>query len=264
MIFESHAHLLAQQFDSDRDEVIKRAYENGVRAVLNVSDDLTVSKAAIEFAKNYSNIFSSVGIHPHNGKNFAYADLAVLSDLASDSKTLAIGEIGLDYYYDFCPRDIQRDIFIKQLELAIQLDMPVIIHNREAHKDTIDILESFEGKIRGVIHSYSGSAESAEILLDMGLYISFTGVITFKNARKTIEALEVVPLDRLLIETDSPYLTPDPFRGKRNEPKNLIYIAKKMAEVKQVSYDSLVETLWDNSFNLFNKAQPYRKALEQS
>ena len=170
----------------------------------------------------------------------------------------------VDYYYDFCPRDIQRDIFIKQLELAIQLDMPVIIHNREAHKDTIDILESFKGKIRGVIHSYSGSAESAEILLDVGLYISFTGVITFKNARKTIEALEVVPLDKLLIETDSPYLTPDPFRGKRNEPKNLIYIAKKMAEVKQVSYDSLVETLWDNSFSLFNKAQPYRKALEQS
>lgn len=264
MIFESHAHLLAQQFDSDRDEVIKRAYENGVRAVLNVSDDLTVSKAAIEFAKNYSNIFSSVGIHPHNGKEFNDVDLDVLSDLALDPKTLAIGEIGLDYYYDFCPRDIQRDIFIKQLELAYQLDMPVIIHNREAHKDTIDILESFKGKIRGVIHSYSGSAESAEILLDMGLYISFTGVITFKNARKTIEALEVVPLDRLLIETDSPYLTPDPFRGKRNEPKNLIYIAKKMAEVKQVSYDSLVETLWDNSFNLFNKAQPYRKALEQS
>lgn len=264
MIFESHAHLLAQQFDSDRDEVIKRAFENGVRAVLNVSDDLTVSKAAIEFAKNYSNIFSSVGIHPHNGKEFNDVDLDVLSDLALDPKTLAIGEIGLDYYYDFCPRDIQRDIFIKQLELAIQLDMPVIIHNREAHKDTIDILESFKGKIRGVIHSYSGSAESAEILLDMGLYISFTGVITFKNARKTIEALEVVPLDKLLIETDSPYLTPDPFRGKRNEPKNLIYIAKKMAEVKQVSYDSLVETLWDNSFSLFNKAQPYRKALEQS
>ena len=264
MIFESHAHLLAQQFDSDRDEVIKRAFENGVRAVLNVSDDLTVSKAAIEFAKNYSNIFSSVGIHPHNGKEFNDVDLDVLSDLALDPKTLAIGEIGLDYYYDFCPRDIQRDIFIKQLELAIQLDMPVIIHNREAHKDTIDILESFKGKIRGVIHSYSGSAESAEILLDVGLYISFTGVITFKNARKTIEALEVVPLDRLLIETDSPYLTPDPFRGKRNEPKNLIYIAKKMAEVKQVSYDSLVETLWDNSFSLFNKAQPYRKALEQS
>lgn len=264
MIFESHAHLLAQQFDSDRDEVIKRAFENGVRAVLNVSDDLTVSKAAIEFAKNYSNIFSSVGIHPHNGKEFNDVDLDVLSDLALDPKTLAIGEIGLDYYYDFCPRDIQRDIFIKQLELAIQLDMPVIIHNREAHKDTIDILESFKGKIRGVIHSYSGSAESAEILLDVGLYISFTGVITFKNARKTIEALEVVPLDKLLIETDSPYLTPDPFRGKRNEPKNLIYIAKKMAEVKQVSYDSLVETLWDNSFSLFNKAQPYRKALEQS
>lgn len=263
MIFESHAHLLSNKFENDRDEVIKRALENGVYAVLNVSDDLKTSIEAVKFSKQYNNIFSSAGIHPHNGMDFKDDDLIVIKQLALDSKTLAIGEIGLDYYYDFCDRNVQKEVFVKQLELAKSLDMPVIIHDREAHKDTIDTLNLFKGNLEGVIHCYSGSAESAKILLDMGYYISFTGVITFKNANKTIEALKAVPIDRLLLETDSPYLTPEPYRGKRNEPKNLVYIAKMMAQVKQVSYEFLLEKVWENTFELFKKAKPYRKVLEE-
>ncbi len=262
MIFESHAHLLSQQFDQDRNEVIKRALENGIHAVLNVSDDRYTSQKAVEFANDNEMVFSSVGIHPHNGKDFQNEDLDLLKALAQDSKTLAIGEIGLDYYYDFCDKEIQKDVFAKQLELAKMLSMPVIIHDREAHKDTIDILASFKRDIKGILHCYSGSAESAKIFLDLGLYISFTGVITFKNANKTIEALKAVPMDRLLLETDCPYMSPEPFRGTRNEPKNLVYIARRMAEVKQVSYERLLEQLWENSFDLFNKAKIHKQALE--
>ncbi|HOD93119.1 MAG TPA: TatD family hydrolase [Clostridia bacterium] len=262
MIFESHAHLLAKQFDHDRDEVIKRALENGIHAVLNVSDDMKSSKESVIFANTHERIFSSVGIHPHNGKGFKEEDLDLLETLALDSKTLAIGEIGLDYYYDFCEKEVQKEIFAKQLELAKNMGLPVIIHDREAHKDTIDILSSFNKEIKGVMHCYSGSAESAKILLNLGLYISFTGVITFKNANKTIEALKAIPLDRLLLETDCPYMSPEPLRGTRNEPKNLIYTARKIAEVKQVQYDILLEQLWENSFNLFEKARRYKQELE--
>jgi len=262
MIFESHAHILAKQFDQDRNEVIQRALENGIRAVLNVSDDMETSKKAVIYANENSQIFSSVGIHPHNGNDFKEEDLDILKKLALEQKTLAIGEIGLDYYYDFCEKNKQKDVFTKQLELAKQMDMPVIIHDRDAHKDTIDILSSFGKNINGVMHCYSGSAESSKILLNLGLYISFTGVITFKNASKSIEALKAIPVDRILLETDCPYMSPEPFRGTRNEPRNLVYIARKMAEVKQISYEKLLEHLWDNSFNLFKKAAKYKQALE--
>lgn len=264
MIFESHAHILSHKYDEDRDEVLKRAYEKGVSALLNVSDDMTSSFGAIELSKKHPRVFSAVGVHPHNAKDFKDQDIHDLEKLARDEKTLAIGEIGLDYYYDFSDRDIQMRAFLQQIDLALNLDLPIIVHDREAHKDTIDTLKGFEGKIKGVMHCYSGSGESAKILVNLGLYISFAGVITFKNARKTIEALEAVPLDRLLIETDSPYLTPEPFRGRRNEPKNLEYIGRKMAEVKNVSYETLVNTIWENSFNLFEKARPFKKELEKS
>lgn len=264
MIFETHAHLLAEQFDQDRNEVIQRALENGILAVLNVSDDMESSKKAVGLAKQHDRVFGSVGVHPHNGADFRDEDVSILKELTSDEKILAIGEIGLDYYYDFCDRTVQREVFVKQLDLAKQLDLPVIIHNREAHKDTIDILSSFGKDIKGVMHCYSGSAESAKILLNLGMYISFTGVITFKNAKRAVEALEVIPLDRLLLETDCPYMSPEPLRGTRNEPKNLIYIARKMAEVKKISYERLLEQLWENSFKLFKKAEKYKQALEKT
>ena len=263
MIFESHAHLLDKRFDEDRDEVIKRSLENGIRAVLCVSDTMETSRESLPLADRYPGVFASVGVHPHNAGSFTDDDLYEIRKLAIHKKVLAIGEIGLDYYYDRCEREKQKNVFKKQLELAKELSIPVIIHDREAHMDTLDILKSMGTHTEGVLHSYSGSIESARYFLDMGLYFSFTGVITFKNASRILEVLQFIPVDRLLLETDSPCLSPTPVRGTRNEPKNIIYIADKIAQIKHIEPEELMDKVWNNSFDLFKKAVPYKTELEK-
>ncbi|MFA7674014.1 MAG: TatD family hydrolase [Clostridia bacterium] len=263
MIFESHAHLLDERFDQDRDEVIKRSLENGIRAVLCVSDTMETSRESLPLADRYPEVFASVGVHPHNAGSFTDDSIKELKELAMNEKVLAIGEIGLDYYYDLCEREKQKEVFKKQLQLAKELSLPVIIHDREAHMDTLDLLKSIGLHTEGVLHSYSGSVESARIFLDMGLYFSFTGVITFKNASRILEVLQFIPVDRLLLETDSPCLAPVPVRGKRNEPGNITYIADKIAQIKHIEPFELLDRTWNNSFDLFKKAVPYREKLEK-
>ncbi|MFO7636897.1 MAG: TatD family hydrolase [Clostridia bacterium] len=252
MLFESHAHLDDSQFDADRDRVIRDAYEAGVKAVINVGADMSSSRASIDLSEKYPFICASCGIHPHEASSYGREMEEELMCLLRHPKAVAVGEIGLDYYYGSDQREKQKEVFRKQIQLARQLKKPVIIHNREAHKDCWDILlEEKAHENRGVFHCYSGSGEMARQILKYDYYISFTGVVTFKNARKVLEAVQVVPLERLLLETDSPYLSPEPHRGKRNDPGNLVHIARKIAEIKGVDVERLCEATWDNTLRLF-------------
>jgi len=253
-LFDSHAHLDDKRFDKDRDEVIEYSYENGIKRIINVGADVRSIHTSIELARKYDFIFSSCGIHPHDADTYDENVEKQLREIVKDPSTVAIGEIGLDYYYDNSPRDIQKDVYAKQIRLAGELGLPIIIHDRDAHKDCIDILKAEKTpEMTGVFHCYSGSAEMVKTIIAMGFYISFTGVITFKNARKTLESLAAVPLDRLLVETDCPYMSPEPNRGKRNIPDYVRFTAEKMAQIHKIDFDKLCAILWDNTHRLFNR-----------
>ena len=219
MLIDSHAHLDDQKFDIDRDMIIKNLKNNGIELVINIGSDLQTSIASVSLAEKHENIYAAVGVHPHSADEVDDSTIEILKSFAKREKVVAIGEIGLDYYYDNSPRDLQRKWFKEQLKLAKQVDLPVVIHTREAAQETFDILkEAQDGSLRGVLHCYSGSAEMAAEYIKLGFYISFAGPVTFKNAKAIREVAKVVPLDKLLVETDCPYLTPEPHRGKRNEP----------------------------------------------
>lgn len=253
MLIDSHVHLDDRRFDEDRHILIENLRNNNVELVINIGADLKTSLASVDLANNYDNIYAAVGVHPHSAKEVNTMVMEQLRDLALNEKVIAIGEIGLDFYYDNSPRDLQRKWFIEQLKLAKELDLPVIIHTRDAAKETFDILKNNQdGNVRGVLHCYSGSPEMAIEYIKMGFHISLGGPVTFKNARVVREVAEVVPLDKLLIETDCPYLTPEPYRGKRNEPVYVKYVAEKLAEVKKVSYEELVKATNRNTKRLFN------------
>lgn len=252
MLIDSHAHLDDERFDGDRDILIKSLKSNKIELVINIGADFQSSINSIELAKQYDNIYASIGVHPHSASEVTEETLDKFREMAKEEKVVAIGEIGLDYYYDNSPRDLQRKWFREQLKLAKELDLPVIIHSRDATQETFDIIkEAQDGSLRGVLHCFSGSVEVAMEYIKLGFYISIGGPVTFKNARVVKEVAEAVPLDKLLIETDCPYLTPEPYRGKRNEPMFVKYVAQKIAEIKDINFEELAKATNKNTKELF-------------
>lgn len=252
MLFDTHAHLDDGRFDKDREEVIKRCKQDGIGLILNAGSNIETSVKAIALAKEYEFIYASVGVHPHDAADMDDETAGVLAAIAENKKVRAIGEIGLDYHYDFSPRDVQKRRFVEQIDLARQLKLPVIIHDREAHGDVMDIFKKSRIKeVGGVLHSFSGSAEMALECIKLGLYISISGPVTFDNARKTVEVVKQVPLDMLLVETDSPYLTPVPYRGKRNYPGYVRLVAEKIAEIKEIPFEEVARQTSLNGKRLF-------------
>ncbi len=254
MLFDSHAHINDERFDEDRDEVIEHLRENSIDLVVNPGADMPSSRSAVELANKVDFIYSAVGVHPHDVETMTDKDLEELKNLAKENeKVVAIGEIGLDYYYDLSPRELQKGWFIKQIELANELGLPFIVHDRDAHGDTFDIIKKYKAPETGcVLHCYSGSLELALEYIKMGCYISIPGTVTFKNNRKTVEVAENIPIEWMFIETDSPYLTPVPYRGKRNDPSKVRYVAEKVAELRGISYEEVCEITKENAKKFFN------------
>ncbi|MDO5027039.1 MAG: TatD family hydrolase [Tissierellia bacterium] len=250
-IIDSHAHLDDEKFDQDREEVIAQLEENKIKAVINPASDLASSKRAVDLSSKYDRIFAMVGSHPHEAKFYDQETRKTYVDLAKKGKVVAVGEIGLDYYYDFSDRDLQKKVFIDQIQLARDLSLPIVIHSRDAIEDTYDILESHAKGLKVLLHAFSESWEVCERYLKLGFYIGLGGVVTFKNARKLLEVGKKVPLDRLLIETDSPYLTPVPFRGKRNQPAYTHYVVEKLAELKGVDPEVIRDHAYKNTLDFF-------------
>ena len=247
-MFDSHAHYGDTAFDSDREELLKSLFANGVSAVVEAGTDEMTSLAARELARRYENVYFVAGLHPEYAESAENIPLW-LPQILKDEKCVGIGEIGLDYHYDTPARDIQRKAFELQLRLAEETGKPVVIHDREAHADCLDLVRAFP-KVRGVFHSFSGSAETAKELVSMGWYVSFSGVVTFKNAVKPVEAAQAVPIDRILTETDCPYLAPHPFRGKRNDSSYIRFILEKLAQIKGVPYEDM-ESATERSARVF-------------
>ncbi len=251
MFFDTHAHYDDRAFDPDRDELLPRLHaEQGVDLILDPGCDLASSRAALALAGRYSFVYAAVGIHPEELGAFQEADFAALRPLAEQPKCLAVGEIGLDYYWDAAHKDEQKALFRRQIEWAIELCKPIIVHDREAHGDCLEIVRAYP-EARGVFHCFSGSPEMAEELLKRGWYLGFDGPVTYKNARKALEVLSLCPLDRILLETDSPYLSPAPLRGRRNSSANLPYIAEKIGQVKGLSAGEVAAAALENGKWLF-------------
>jgi TatD DNase family protein len=253
MLFDTHAHYDDRRFDDDRDELLQGMPSLGVGAIINPGVDLKSSEMALSIAQKYPFVYSGVGIHPHESKGYAPCMLSDLKVLAKEDKVVAIGEIGLDYHYDFSPRPVQKACFFDQMGLAESLGLPVIIHEREAAADCFDIVKQFS--VAGVYHCYSGSLEMAKEIVNRGYYISFTGMITFPNVKKVLEVVKWIPLERILLETDCPYMTPVPFRGQRNHSGLVNLVARKIAELKDISYEEVVSVTYKNAEKLFLKKE---------
>ncbi len=258
MLFDTHAHINDKRFSDDYKEVIDRAFAGGVSKILIAGADYESSLSAFEMSKIDQRLYCSLGVHPHDAKYFNDSMLSDFQKMIEENprKIVAIGEIGLDYYYDYSPRDIQKTAFEKQIEFAVDIGLPIIVHDRDAHGDCIDVIKHYAksgvlAKNPGIFHCYSGSGEMAKILLNLGFYLSFAGPITFKNAKKALEFLPSIPLDRILIETDCPYLTPEPFRGKRNEPLYVGYVAGKLAEIYGKSIEEIEDITFKNACRIF-------------
>jgi TatD DNase family protein len=252
MLIDTHAHLNAIQYQEDLEEVIERAQSEGVEIIVVVGFDRETITRAIELADTYEFIYATVGWHPVDAIDMTDEDLKWIEELCSHPKVVALGEMGLDYYWDKSPKDIQKEVFRKQIALAKKVKLPIIIHNREATADIIEILEEENAsEVGGIMHCFTGSVEVAKQCIDMNFYISFGGPVTFKNAKKPKEVAAEIPLDRLLIETDCPYLTPHPFRGKRNEPSYVKYVAEQIAELKGVTFEEIAQKTSDNAKRFF-------------
>ena len=251
MLFDTHAHYDAGQFDSDRDAVLSGLPDRGVSLVVNPGCDLPSSQKALELAEKYPFLYAAVGYHPENCAPYREQDLDALRAWAAHPKVVAIGEIGLDYYWEENPpRELQQKVFRDQMALARELDLPVIVHDREAHGDSLAIVREFP-EVRGVFHCYSGSVEMARELVKLGWMISFTGVLTYKNARKTVEVAQAIPIDRLMIETDSPYMAPAPHRGKRNDSGYVVHVCQRLAEIKGISLEECARITRENGMKFF-------------
>lgn len=250
MLFDSHAHLDDHKFDADRDEIIAALKKSGISYVVNIGADLESSENSVNLADKYDFIYAAVGVHPYDAETVDDALTEKLKSMAENKKVVAIGESGLDYHYEDADKEIQKKAFIKHIKLANELDLPIIVHNRDAHKDMMDILAEHKPE-NAIIHCYSGSAEMAKELVKMGYYISFSGTVTFKNAKKVQQAAEVVPLDRLLIETDCPYLCPEPERGSRNDPSKIRFTAQKLAEIKGVTFEEIAKVTTENAKRVY-------------
>lgn len=255
MYFDSHCHLTAEQFDADRDEVIQRARDAGVSQILTLATDVASSRAAIALAERYTGVYAAVGIHPESVREAGSGDLDILRELAEHDAVVAIGEIGLDYYWDKTTTGLQQNWFEKQLEVAAELDLPVAIHDRDAHAAIMATLERKRNpRVRGVLHAFSGDAAMAFKAFDLGFMVSFGGPITFKNNRQAPELIRALPLEKLLVETDSPYLAPHPFRGKRNEPARVIRVSERIAELKGLSSEQVATQTTINAQTFFGIA----------
>ena len=250
MYFDTHAHYDSSKFAEDRDEVIRAAYESGVSLIVDPGDTLERSKNAVALAEQYNFIYAAVGVHPEEFETWTDDTVDRLRELAGNPKAVAIGEIGLDYYWDKSHTELQKQMFRTQIELALELNLPIIVHDREAHGDCFSIVCDYPA-LRGVFHCYSGSAEMAKELLKRGWYLGFDGPITYKNNVKAMEVLAVTPLDRIVLETDSPYLSPVPNRGKRNDSRNLPYIAAVVAREKGISVEDAAAITFENGKRLY-------------
>lgn len=255
MFFDSHCHLTAEQFDADREAVIQRALDAGVTRILTLATDVASSRAVIALAERYAGVYAAVGIHPESVSRAELDDLVVLREMAGHEKVVAIGEIGLDYYWDKTTSDLQQNFFEKQLELAAELKLPVAIHDREAHDAIIETLErKREMQVRGVLHAFSGDAAMAAKAFDLGFVVSFGGPITFKNNNHAPDLIRALPLEKMLVETDAPYLAPHPLRGKRNEPAHVIRVTERIAELKGLSSEQVATQTTINAQTLFGIA----------
>ena len=251
MLFDTHAHLNDPAFDPDREALMESFADAGVGLVMNAGCSLESSRDIVAMAEKYPWLYASVGSHPDSASEVNEEVLEEYRKLCKLSgKVKAIGEIGLDYYYEDIPRDIQQKAFRMQMALAQELDLPVIVHERDAHNDGLAIVKEFP-KVKGVFHCYSGSAEMARQLVNMGWYIGFTGVLTFKNARKAVETAASVPLDRIVLETDCPFMAPEPFRGKRNHPGYLYRMAEKLAQIRGISLEEVHAATYENGKRLY-------------
>lgn len=254
MLIDSHAHIQGKEYANEVDAIIARAREAGVETIIAVggAGDMTSNTEAIALAAAYPNVYATVGMHPHDAKDVGDEELRKLKELTARSKVVAVGETGLDYYYDHSPHDVQRRVFIQFIHMACETGLPIVIHERDAAKDAAELLRC-EGsaELRGVIHCFTGNNEAARAYLDLGFYLSFTGIITFKNAESLRDVVRKVPLDRMLVETDSPYLTPVPHRGKRNEPAYVRLVAETVAKIKTISLEKVGEITTHNVQDLF-------------
>lgn len=242
-IFDSHAHYDDDSFDKDRENLIEEIKNNNVIGVLNCGASLEGAIKSVELSEKYDFFYAAVGIHPEHADEVNDSTIDKIKELAKSQKVKAIGEIGLDYYWDENPsKEVQKEAFIRQMELARELNLPVVIHDRDAHKDTLDIMKMFP-EVIGVVHCFSGSVEFARECLSLGYYIGFTGVITFKNAKKILDVAKVVPHDKILVETDCPYMAPTPFRGERNRSDYIKYIIQKLAEIRDISEEEIGKQL---------------------
>ncbi|MDO4567906.1 MAG: TatD family hydrolase [Clostridia bacterium] len=254
-IFDTHAHLTDGRFDGDRHELIESLKPSGVDLVLDVACDVRDVEGTLALVEQYPFIYAAVGMHPHDAVHMRAEHLYAIEQYMRRDKVVALGEIGLDYHYDFSPRDVQRRWFSEQLDLAVQLDVPVVLHIREAFGDCMDILRGYKGRLRGEMHCFSGSVETAFECVDMGLYVAFGGALTFKNARKLPDVARLIPMERILIETDCPYIAPEPLRGRRNDPTMAVYVAHKLAELRDMSPAAVIEATKRNGMELFGIAE---------
>lgn len=245
-LFDSHSHYNDEKFNEDLNEIIKATYDSGVTKFMCIGYDIESSEKAVEIANNYDFIYATVGISPNNIKGLTLSDLNKIKELAKNEKALAIGEIGLDYYWNKENKDLQKEFFIKQIEIANELDKPITIHTRDAHIDTINVLTSYKCRNTGIFHCCPLNIELIKEGLNLGYYISFSGNITFKNAKPEFP-IKTVPLDRILIETDSPYLTPEPFRGTRNDSRKLVNVANKISEIVNLPLEEIAKITYNNA-----------------
>lgn len=251
MLTDTHTHMNASAFDEDRDEAIRRATANGVTRIVNIGFNRETIPTSLALAEQYDFVYTAVGWHPQDAIDMREGDLEWIAELCKHEKVVAIGEIGLDYYWDTSPKDMQHRVFREQIRLARRIGKPIVIHNRDAHQDVVNILrEEKADEVGGIMHCFSGSWETAKLCLDLGFHLSFGGPITYKNAKQPKEVLARVPLDRLLLETDAPYLTPHPYRGKRNETSYVRLVAEAAAEIKGMTLEEIAAVTTDNAVRL--------------
>lgn len=251
-LIDSHAHLDFDRFNNDRDDVIKRALDNGIEIIINIGSSIASSHRTLNLSLNHDMIYAVVGVHPHQAVDLNQKTLKVLKDLAKADKVVAIGEIGLDYHYDNSPRDVQRDAFRKQLQLAKEINLPVVVHSRDSDQDMVKIL--IEEKMENhniVLHSYTGGNEMTQSISEMGFYFGVGGIVTFDSAQELKKIVQRIPLSKLLLETDAPYLAPSPYRGKRNEPMYVKEVAKYVASLKNTTFEKVAEVTTQNTKRFF-------------
>ena len=250
-LFDSHCHMDDERFDEDREQVYEALRESGVTRLTCVASDLKTAESSLRFAESHEGVYATCGVHPHEAKDAPADYIRTLEELCKTKPYVAIGEIGLDYYYDLSPRDVQKRVLNEQLDLAVALDMPCIFHIRDAHGDMVDIFRQRSKLPGGIIHCFSGSAETAKEYLRMGFYISFAGPLTFKKSVHLQDACRAGPLDRPLIETDSPYLAPEPVRGRRNNPANVRYVCEKAAELHGIPAEEMARITYENAMRVY-------------